>query len=280
MTNDEKKRYIILIVLVLVAVMFGLTTKAVKENRNLNFLEKSIKDTTTFVMKTLYKPIGFIKEKIKEGNEKDKMYKEYKKLKEKVAKIDSDKARIKTLENEVDDLKKSLELNSSLTEYKKINATVVNRIGGNWYNILTIDKGSKAGIKEGMAVVVNEGLIGKIINVSNFSSTVKLLTTDELNNKMSVQIQVDDKNIYGLLSKYDSEKKVYLIEGISDGSEIKKGSSVTTTGLTEAFPSGILIGEVKDVVVDDYELAKVVEVTPSVNFNDINIVTVLDRDIK
>lgn len=280
MTNDEKKRYIILIVLVLVAVMFGLTTKAVKENRNLNFFEKSIKDTTTFVMKILYKPIGFIKEKVKEGNEKDKMYKEYKKLKEKVSKIDSDKARIKTLENEVDDLKKSLELNSSLTEYKKINATVVNRIGGTWYNILTIDKGSKAGIKEGMAVVVNEGLIGKIINVSNFSSTVKLLTTDELNNKMSVQIQVDDKNIYGLLSKYDSEKKVYLIEGISDGSEIKKGSSVTTTGLTEAFPSGILIGEVKDVVVDDYELAKVVEVTPSVNFNDINIVTVLDRDIK
>lgn len=280
MTNNGKKRYIILSVLVVVAIMFGLTTKAVKENRNLNFFEKSIKDTTTFVMKILYKPISFAKEKIKESNEKDKMYKEYKKLKEKAAKSDSYEARIEDLEKEVDDLKKSLELNKSLTEYKKINATVVNRGVGNWHNTLTIDKGSKAGIENGMAVVIDEGLIGKVINVSNFSSTVKLLTTDELSNKISVQIQVDDKNIYGLLSKYDSDKNVYLIEGISDGSEIKKGSKVTTTGLTEVFPSGILIGEVKDVVIDDYELAKVVEVTPSVDFDDINIVTVLDRDAK
>ena len=280
MTNNGSKKYIILIVLVAVAIMFGITTKAVKENRNLNFFEKSIKDTTTFVIEIFYKPVSFVKEKIKESNEKDKMYKKYKKLKQKAEKAKTYEARLKDLEKEVEDLKKSLELNKSLTEYKKINATVVNRKVGAWYNTLTIDKGSKAGIKNGMAVVVSEGLIGKVINVSNFTSTVKLLTTDQLSNKISVQIEVDGKSIYGLLSKYDSDKNIYLIEGISDGSEIKKGSYVTTTGLTEAFPSGILIGEVKDVVIDDYELAKVVEVTPSVSFDDINIVTVLDRDKK
>ena len=280
MKNNGSKRYIILGILVVVAIMFGLTTKAVKENRNLNFFEKSIKDSTTFVMKILYKPVSFVKEKIKENNEKDKMYKEYKKLKKKAERSDLYKAQIQNLEQEVDDLKKSLELNKSLTEYKKINATVVNRGVGSWYNTLTIDKGSKSGIKNGMAVIIDEGLIGKVINVSNFSSTVKLLTTDELSNKMSVQIEVDGKSVYGLLSKYDSKENIYLIEGISDGTEIKEGALVTTTGLTEVFPSGILIGKVKDVVVDDYELAKVVEVTPSVDFTDINIVTVLDRGTK
>lgn len=280
MKNNGSKRYIILGILVIVAIMFGLTTKAVKENRNLNFFEKSIKDSTTFVMKILYKPVSFVKEKIKENNEKDKMYKEYKKLKQKAERSDLYKAQIQNLEQEVDDLKKSLELNKSLTEYKKINATVVNRGVGSWYNTLTIDKGSKSEIKNGMAVIIDEGLIGKVINVSNFSSTVKLLTTDELSTKMSVQIEVDGKSVYGLLSKYDSKENIYLIEGISDGAEIKEGALVTTTGLTEVFPSGILIGKVKDVVVDDYELAKVVEVTPSVDFTDINIVTVLDRGTK
>lgn len=280
MTNNGNKRYIVLIVLLVIALMFGITTKSVKENRNLTFLEKVIKDSTTFVMKIAYKPIGFVKEKIKESDEKENIYKKYKKLKKKEDKIDTYIARIKELEDEVDTLKKSLDLNSTLSSYKKVNATVINRNVGSWYNTLTIDKGSKSGIKNGMAVVVSEGLIGKIINVSNFSSTVKLLSTDELSNKISVKINSGDKSIYGLLSKYDGEKGAYLIEGISDSSEIKEDSEVVTTGLSEIFPSGILIGKVKKIVYDEYELAKVVMVTPSVNFNDLSIVTVLKREAK
>ena len=61
-----------------------------------------------------------------------------------------------------------------------------------------------------------------------------------------------------------------MIEGISDNAEIKNGAKVVTTGLSEVFPSGILIGEVKNVTKDKYDLARAVEVTPSVNFNDIN----------
>lgn len=280
MDNNKKGRYIVLIILVVVAIMFGITTKSVKEERELNFLEKTIKDTTSFVIKIAYKPFGFVKEKIKENKEKDKVYKEYKKMKKKAEQSDLYLARINKLEKEVDDLKKQLDLNSSLTEYKKINATIINRGVNSWYNTLTIDKGSKAGIDNGMAVIVNEGLIGKIINVSNFTSTVKLLTTDELGNKISVQFQIDNRNVYGLLSGYDKEKKVYLVEGIENSDEIKKGTKVITTGLSEMFPSGILIGEVKDIIVDKYEVAKVVEVSPSVDFNDINIVTVLNREAK
>ena len=78
----------------------------------------------------------------------------------------------------------------------------------------------------------------------------------------------------------NKKKNIYMIEGISDNAEIKNGAKVVTTGLSEVFPSGILIGEVKNVTKDKYDLARAVEVTPSVNFNDINIVTVLDRDSK
>lgn len=276
--KDLKKRYMVLIILIIVAIMCGITSFSIKENKHLNFFEKTIKDTTTFVMKLCYKPIGFIKNKVKENNEKNNMYKKYKKLEKKVKEADFNIARIKELEKEVKDLKSSLKLKDTMGEYKKINANVVNRGVGSWYNTLTIDKGSKSGIKNGMAVIVSEGLIGKVINVSNFSSTVKLLSTDELSNKISVKIEVDGDSIYGLLSKYDKEKNIYLVEGISDNCDIKKDSQVVTTGLSEIFPSGILLGKVKDVVVDEYELAKVVEVTPSVKFDDITIVTVLDRE--
>ena len=278
--NGNNKKYIILIILVVVGILVVVTTIAVKENRKLNFFEKAIKDSTTFVTGTIYKPIGFIKDKIKENDEKNKIYKQYKKLKEKADKATLYEARIKELEGEIDNLKKSLDLNQTITDYKKINASVVNRNVGAWYNTVNINKGSKAGIKEGYAVITDKGLIGKVVSVSNFTSTVKLLSTDEVINKISVKIEVDDKSIYGLLSYYDKKNNAYIVEGISDNTEIKNGSKVVTTGLTDAFPAGILIGEVKNVTKDRYQLAKAVEVTPSIDFDDIDIVTVLDRESK
>ena len=277
--KGKNKRYIVLAILIVIAFMIAITTKSIKENRDLNFFEKAIKDSTTFAMNIANKPVEFIKDKLKENKEKNQMYKEYKKLKSKAEKSDLYLARIEELENEIDDLKENLDL-ETITGYKEINATVVNRNVGSWYNNITINKGKKAGIKEGMAVITNKGLIGKIINVSNFTSTVKLLATDELSNKISVKIQLDDKSVYGLLTSYDKKKNIYLVEGISDNDEINVGSKVVTTGLSEIFPSGILVGEVKKVTKDKYELAKALEVTPAVDFDDINIVTVLDRDSK
>ena len=278
--KGNKKRYIILSILICLALVIVLTTRSIKEGRRLNFFEKAIKDSTTFIMDIASKPVKIVKKQISENNEKNKMYKEYKKLKNKAEKSKVYEARIKELEKEIDDLKEALDLNDTITDYKEINAEVVNRNVGAWYNTLNINKGSKSGIKEGMAVIVNKGLIGKVINVSNFTSTVKLLSTDELSNKISVKIEQDDKSVYGLLTSYNKKKNIYLIEGISDNTEIKNGSRVVTTGLSEVFPSGILVGEVKSVTKDKYDLARAVEVTPSVDFDDINIVTVLDRNSK
>ena len=278
--KGNKKRYIILSILICLALVIVLTTRSIKEGRRLNFFEKAIKDSTTFIMDIVSKPVKIVKKQISDNNEKNKMYKEYKKLKNKAEKSKVYEARIKELEKEIDDLKEALDLSDTITDYKEINAEVVNRNVGAWYNTLNINKGSKSGIKEGMAVIVNKGLIGKVINVSNFTSTVKLLSTDELSNKISVKIEQDDKSVYGLLTSYNKKKNIYLIEGISDNTEIKNGSRVVTTGLSEVFPSGILVGEVKSVTKDKYDLARAVEVTPSVDFDDINIVTVLDRNSK
>lgn len=276
--NNNKKKYIIISIILILAIMVGITARSVRDDRNLNFFEKAIKDGITFISKILYTPIDFVKDKIELEKEKNYIYKKYKDFESDSQKTDYYLATINELEQEIDELKELLDLNSMLSEYTCINATVTNRNVGYWYNSLTIDKGSHDGIKEGMAVIVNEGLIGRVIKVSTYSSTVKLLTTEELSNKISVKINIDGKSVYGLLSSYDIDKNVYIIEGISDSDKIAENSYVTTTGLSEMFPSGILIGTVKTVTVDNYDLTKVVEVTPAVDFNDIMAVTVLKRE--
>ena len=279
MKKKKNTRYIVLGVVLLVAVCLGITVKNVKENRKLNFFEKAIKDSSTLVIRVVNLPFDMIKDKIHEHNEKNRIYKKYKKLQDKISKTELYVAEIRELQDEITALKEQLKLDGTMSEYTYIHANVINRNVSSWYNTLTIDKGSKKGIKQGQAVVVNQGLIGKIIRVSNFTSTVKLLTTDELSNKISVKVKLNDKSVYGLLSNYDAKCKCYLIEGISDSDEISENSEVVTTGLSESFPSGILIGHVTKVVMDEYNLTKMVQVKPSANFDDITIVSVLKREV-
>lgn len=271
------KKYIILIAVFVVAFVLGITNAIIMNKENLSPFEKSIKDATLAVSKIIYKPVEFFKNKIEEYQDKKDLYEKYQELEKKVKETDLIQSEKEELEREVENLKKTLELNHTLSESSYLNATVVNRNLGYWYNTITIDKGSYNGVEKDMPVIVSEGLIGKVTKVTNFNSTVKLITSDDVNNKTSVKIKVGEKFVYGLLSGYDQQKKTFIVEGISDNTEIPEGSLVTTTGMGDSFPSGIVVGKVKQVTTDNFDLAKTVEVTSSVDYDDLSFVTILKR---
>ena len=180
-----------------------------------------------------------------------------------------------SLEKEIQELKETLELNKTLTEYNPVNATILSRNKSYWFNTITIDKGSKSGIKENMAVVTKNGLIGKISSVSKTSSEVKLITSDDLNFKVSIAIKTNDIDNYAILNGYDNKTRLIKATGIDKTTEVNIGDSVVTSGLGEFFPSGIYIGNVEKIEKDKYNLSKTVYIKLSQNFNDIHYVTVL-----
>ena len=274
--KNNRIKYMIISLIIVFVILLTLTSIKVDRGQS-NFLEKTIKDFTTFIQKVFYTPIKFIKDEIEIFNEKDDLYKKYTKLKETVNETELYYSKIKELQKEVLDLKATLNLNATLSEYTYLNATVINRNIGYWYDSLTIDKGSKNGVKKGDAVITSKGLIGKVSSVSNFSSVVKLLTTNKLDSKISIKIETNNDYEYGLLIGYDEEDNIYKVEGITNSNKIDIGSLVTTTGLTDYFPSGIPIGTVSRIVKDEYDLNSIVEVIPSVDFKNISIVTVLNR---
>lgn len=280
MLNGRKKiekKYILLGIVVAIVLLLVLVSAIVMNKRNLSPVEMAIKDSVLLVQKVTYAPIRFVKDKMTEISKLHNIYEEYQILENKVQETDSIKAKNAELEDEVDKLQKTLELNQVLSKDAYLNATVVNRNLGYWYNTITIDKGSKNGVKVDMPVVVSEGLIGKVSKVTNFNSTVKLLTSDDVNNKISVKISVDGKNVYGLLSGYDKSSRSFIVEGIADNTEIKEGDMVLTTGMGDIFPSGILVGKVSKITKDNFDLARTVEVKSDVNFDDIRYVTILKR---
>lgn len=132
-------------------------------------------------------------------------------------------------------------------------------------------------LKKNMAVVNNDGLIGKVSTVSNHVSSVKLLANENMSDKISVKIKVNDSYVYGLISKYSAKNNTYTVEGISENVDIPKGADVVTTGMGDIFPSGLLVGHVSKVTTDNFDLSKVALVKASVDFDNIDYVSVLKR---
>ena len=275
--NNRKKYILIFSIIIIVALAIIIN---INPNRNLTFIEKGIKDSILFVEKTIKAPFYYFKDKREERKEKNKMYEEYQNLKQKIEEIDNIQASYDELEKQFNDLKEQLNIDNTLIEYQHLNATIINRDLNYWNDTITIDKGTHNGVLVDMPVIINKGLIGKVTQTSMFTSTVKLLTASNTTEKISVKIKNGKQYIYGLLVGYNKENQTYLIEGISENTDIKIGSLVTTTGFGDIFPSGILIGKVVGVTTDNFDLAKLVEVKSDINFDDLNYVSVLKRNIQ
>ena len=265
---------VILIIVIVSAVLFY----TIKKDRNLNTFEAFTKDIVVEVQKIFYKPINGFSNMIEEFTSLKEVKKENQILKSNVEKMEATETENIELKQEIERLKGELNIDHVLTDYDYLNATVISRNSFYWYNMLTIDKGSHNGIKEGMVVINSTGLIGKITNVSTFSSDVKLITTNDTNNKISVTVTNGDTKLTGIINGYDYKKGLLTVEGISNTATVNNGDYVYTSGLGGVFPSGILIGKVEGITTDVYDLSKIINVKPSAEFDDINFVTVLKRN--
>ena len=265
----------LVVVFLSIIILYIMNTK-----RNLNPVEKVIKDTVLSVGKVIYKPIDFISDKIKENNEKNNLYKKYQELLKDYNNLKNYSEELENLKKDNENLKKQLGIMETLSDYEKINTSVVNRNVGYWYDTITINGGTSRGVGPGDAVINSDGLIGKVVSSSNLYSTVRLLTSENLDQKISVRIKIEDgRYIYGLLSGYDAKNNLYRVEGISENVEIKEGNTVKTTGMSDVFPNGILVGHVDSVVKDNFDLTMVAYIKPSCDFDDLNYLAVLKRKI-
>ena len=270
-------RYVIAGIIAIIIIIIAILSYTLNKDKKLNRFEALAKDTIVGIQRIVYYPFNGISNLISEYNDLRNVRKENEKLKDKIEKVNSLEAENAELQREIDGLKGELNIDYVLSDYTYLNATVISRNTGYWYNTLTVDKGTKNGVEVGMVVINSTGLIGKVVNVSKFSSDIRLITTTDTNNKISVTVTNGENKITGLINGYDYDKSVLEVEGISNTESVNVGDLVYTSGLGGVFPSGILIGKVESITTDVYDLAKIINVTPSADFDDINYVSILKR---
>ena len=271
------EKYILILIIILIILLLIIFSFTLKEDRKLSKAESLLKDGLIYSEKIITYPFNYIKENIKEYKKLKDVNKDNNILETSIDRIDSIEAENIELRRQLETLKEELNINYTLSDYEYLNATVVSRNVGYWHNKITINKGTYNGVEKDMVVISSKGLIGKVIKTSTFTSDVRLITTSDTSNKISVHISNGDNNLYGLINSYDYNKNVLELEGISNTKDVNIGDYVYTSGLGGVFPTGILIGIVEEITTDSYDLAKIIKVKPSADFNDINYVSILKR---
>lgn len=270
-------KYFIILLFITTIFFLSMMSFFVKRQKNMFFLDKLLKDGFHYLSYTMQFPIQKIEDSIDKMKETKDLYEKYESLKEEIEKTNFMTSRYNESLKVIQELEEMLDLNATLMENEYINATIISRNLGFWYDKVTIDKGSTSGIQENQAVITSDGLIGRVISVSYFTSDIKLLTSSDINQKVSVKIKIEDDYVYGLLTGYNTKTKEFILEGIAGNKEIPIHSEVTTTGLGDIFPSGILIGYVNNITKDHFDLARTLTVTSNVDFEGVSYVTVLKR---
>ncbi len=170
--------------------------------------------------------------------------------------LKSEIEKLKLLEKDNNELREKLELKKNISE-KIVVARVFSIFCNDFSKVALIDKGIKEGIKVDDFAFCEEGLLGRVIEISDHWS--KILLIIDSNSNIPAKINGIDCMING---DNTNNLKISLLNG-----DIKEGNIVETSGYGNIFREKIIIGKVKKIN-DEYF------VVPSVNFNNLKYVCI------
>ena len=155
------------------------------------------------------------------------------------------------MESQLKDLQEGLhftERQKELNNYKYLIAQVVAVNNDPYDETIRINLGSKDGIKPNMVVVTNKGLVGLIMRVDPFFSSVMPITKLNVNSidtkLIAATVLGKEENSFGIVDNYDSETGKLSMSKISEHDPLKKGDTVITSGEGGVYPRGMVIGTV------------------------------------
>lgn len=165
----------------------------------------------------------------------------------------------------------------SLTKKFAFQFTPAKVISNNYtknYNILTINKGAKDGVKIDMGVITTNGIIGIVNKVSKNYATVQSI----LNTRSQINAKLKKTDHFGLLvwKKIRDPRHAHLID-IPRHTEFSIGDTIVTGGKSTIFPEGIPIGVIDDFTLEEINNAFNIRVELFTDMTNLNSVYLIDN---
>ena len=157
------------------------------------------------------------------------------------------------------------------TIYKFIPARVINNSIYHTNNYLLLDKGKKDGITVDMGVICNDGIVGKIANVSNNYSTVLSL----LHPYTIVSAVFTDNQHIANVCWDNKDYRFGLVKDIPYHLEPKKGDTLVTSGFSNIYPPNIMIGTIEEMYENNSDVFSMAKIRFSTNFSTLRNVYII-----
>lgn len=188
-------------------------------------------------------------------------------------------AQVSQLQAEIIQLKQQLaetEILAALVEFARahpdhryVAASVIGRDPSPFMKYVIINRGSDDGIRRGMPVVTQQGLVGRVSAVTSGAARVQLI----IDPGSSVDVRIEPSRAQAVLS--GSLTGELSLDMIPQSASINVGDLVLTSGLGGNFPRDILIGQVITVRRRETELFQRATVQPVVDFSRLEIVLII-----
>lgn len=189
-------------------------------------------------------------------------------LKKEISRSKSDSLRVNELQLENERLKKLLSLKDSY-QFKTVAAKVIARDPENRSTGIIISQGSGQGIMPGNLVINDEGLVGRILEVSRSASKIMLLNDPDSAVGAFIQRTREEGLVLGTLLGG------LVMRYLEKDSGVRAGDMVLASGINQELPFGVLIGTVEALKDEEQGLGKHCVVRPAVNLKRIEEVLVI-----
>ncbi len=269
--NISKK----LLTIVVTAILILTISLTVQPKENPNFFEKCVNTVFLPIQQLVKLPINKIGNSInffvdmkKLVDENERLSEENIELREKVRQLEID-----GVEN--DQLRDMLNLTKKYETSNAIVAEVVSMDSSMWFDVFTINKGEKDGIKNDMTVLTPEGLVGKV--TQTFNSTAQVTSILDVNNAVSARLTKTGDLITTKGDMNLVDKGLLKLKYVTSDVSLAEGDVVETSGMGGIYPKGIFIGTISKVEQDSKLMRTYAVLEPGVDFNKISEVLVISN---
>jgi len=266
----KNKKFVLLFVTIVLLVVIGLSSI---QNSKINH----VGDIFSTVLSPFQRFIGFSDKKINDFfahfEDINKLRKENEDLKNTVDELVYENEKLIDFKIENEELRKALNIKDQYSNMDMIGANIIAKDMGNWFDIFTIDRGTKDGISNDYPIVTNRGLVGRVMQTDLFSA--KVISIIDEDSSISARLSKTSDIVVVKGDRKLKDEGFCIMNYIPAEADISVGDKVETSGVGGIYPKGIIIGKVKEVRQRTNQLDRYAIIEPLVDFRRLEQVFVL-----
>jgi len=193
-------------------------------------------------------------------------------LRRRVAELEGERQKAAVASQLNEELQAQVDLRERLLQpANPVTARVIDRDPGNFDSTLTIDRGTRDGVAEGMPVMAPNGVVGHVIEVWRNGAKVRVLTDPE----SAIAVRPIAHPVTGIAQGREGSDEI-VVDDFGARSGVEKGDEVVTANIRNSlYPPDLPVGEVTGVDEQSARLGLSASIKPFVDFGELQFVQVL-----